>query len=65
MPRTATIACPHCGLRLVISHDAAGRTIEYDMLQWEKLCKLQELTSPELCLLHGKVRGLSYEVPDG
>lgn len=50
MSRTVTTACPHCGLHLVIHITGAEQRIEYDVKQWEELCKRRDLTSPGMCL---------------
>jgi hypothetical protein len=43
-----TIYCPQCSLRLLVTPDGAGK-IEYDMVDWERLCKRNELAGPSLC----------------
>jgi hypothetical protein len=44
-----TIFCAQCSLRLLISRNGKQETIEYDVMDWEQLCKRKGLTTPSLC----------------
>jgi hypothetical protein len=41
--------CPDCSLTLVVVHTADGKTIEYDISEWARLCRHPEGGSPLAC----------------
>jgi hypothetical protein len=47
------MTCPRCGLALRVSEESHGQSIsfQYDVLQWERRCKVPALGSPAVCLM--------------
>ena len=42
-------ACPICSLRLTVVHTSEGKTIEYDIAEWTRLCRHPQASSPLVC----------------
>jgi hypothetical protein len=42
-------ACPICGLHVTITHSPQGKTVEYDMAEWARLCRHPNTGSPLAC----------------
>jgi hypothetical protein len=47
--RRESRACPTCHLQLTILHASDGRTVEYDVAQWMRLCQHADRGSPLAC----------------
>jgi hypothetical protein len=47
------ITCPRCGLALRVSDGSNGQrlSVQYDVLEWERRCKVPTLGSPVVCLM--------------
>ncbi len=42
-------ACPVCSLPLTVVHTSEGKTVEYDIAEWARLCRHPHVGSPLLC----------------
>jgi hypothetical protein len=52
-PSFECMTCPRCGLALRLSEGSDGQSIsvQYDVVQWERRCKVPTLGSPAVCLM--------------
>jgi hypothetical protein len=46
---TQIVACPRCGLRLVVNDDGHGLTLNYNIEEWHTKCCCVARGSPGLC----------------
>ena len=42
-------ACPICSLPLTVVHTSEGKTVEYDIAEWTRLCRHPDGGSPLMC----------------
>lgn len=42
-------ACPVCSLPITVLHTSDGKTIEYDITEWARLCRHPGAGSPLTC----------------
>jgi len=47
---TQIMACPECGLTLIVETDNTAPDFTYDAEEWKRLCKCPDLGSPVFCI---------------